>query len=392
MLYLIYSMALHHRYALCRDLLLMSHLGSSSRIGAANIELQILYNRALAQYAICSFCCGYWYSAMIILQEMFGSKQIKILLAQGFVAAPLENAPAELIKQEQTQQARMLPPHFHINHDLLEAAHLLSSLFIEIPNMINNSYNKSFIRNQFFRRIWHQYLRRDLRVPPENTKDKILTVGINMQNGEYETCRKMISSLKLWENLKHPRFVKKKVFSMIKRECLRCYLYRYGSVYHSISIDRLSQMFSMSKSHTKQFISKLIITAGNDAKFASLDEMTECVVIHQSPPMPIQRTALEYSDKLSFLIEQNEKLLGIYSRFGRGQSGGTGAKWKGGKEGGEGGQQKGEQKGGQQKRGGRFTRSGGASSGSAAAKSSGSSQPQFGRTQQNKTTLRSFGK
>merc|ERR1712228_228630 len=303
-------------------------------------------------------------------------------LAQGFVQAPLENAPAELIKQEQTQQARMLPPHFHINHDLLEAAHLLSSLFIEIPNMINNSYNKSFIRNQYFRRIWHQYLRRDLRVPPENTKDKILTTGINMQNGEYVTCKNMISSLKLWDNLKHPRFVKKKVFSMIKRECLRCYLYRYGSVYHSISIDRLSEMFAMSKAHTKQFISKLIITAGNDSKFASLDEMTGCVVIHQSPPMPIQRTALEYSDKLSFLIEQNEKLLGIYSRFGRAkQSGGGGAKWKG-KDGEKGKSDKG--KGGFKKSGGggRFNRSGGSSSNSGGNKGGNASKPKFGRARQ----------
>merc|ERR1712190_121197 len=84
-----------------------SHLGSSSRIGQANVELQILYNRALAQYAICCFCAGYWYPAMIILQEMFGSKQIKILLAQGFVQAPLDNAPAEMVKAEQTQQARI---------------------------------------------------------------------------------------------------------------------------------------------------------------------------------------------------------------------------------------------------------------------------------------------
>merc|ERR1712048_259270 len=200
-----------------------------------------------------------------------------------------------------------------------------------------------------------------------------------MQNGEYVTCKNMINSLKLWEHLKHPRFVKKKVFSMIKRECLRCYLYRYGSVYQSISIDRLSEMFEMSKSHTKQFISKMIITAGNDNKFASLDEMTECVVIHQSPPMPIQRTALEYSDKLSFLIEQNEKLLGIYSRFGRGGSGGaSGGKWKGGKDG-DGQNKKSEEQGkvgGFRRGGGRFNRSGNSSN---ASKGS-SSEPKFGRT------------
>merc|ERR1712154_713204 len=194
--------------------------------------------------------------------------------------------------------------------------------------------------------------------------DKILTTGINMLNGEYLKCKELVNSLKVWSNLKHPKYVKKKVFSTIKRECLRCYLYRYGSVYTNISIQILSEMFDLSPSRTKQFISKLIISAGHDSKFASLDELTECVVMHQSPPMPIQRTALEYSDKLSFLIEQNEKLLGIYSRFGRGQSGGSGAKWKGGKD----GDQSGGQKSGAAKekvgfkRSGRFNRTGASSS------------------------------
>eukprot|EP00484_Ammonia_sp_Unknown_P024443 CAMPEP_0197022996 /NCGR_PEP_ID=MMETSP1384-20130603/3780_1 /TAXON_ID=29189 /ORGANISM="Ammonia sp." /LENGTH=1120 /DNA_ID=CAMNT_0042451133 /DNA_START=59 /DNA_END=3421 /DNA_ORIENTATION=+ len=358
MLYLIYNMAKHNKYELCRDLLLMSHLGSSSRIGSTNIEIQILYNRALARYAICSFCNGYWYSAMIILQELFASGRIKLLLAQGFFRAPQENASTEQLKQEQDQHARMLPHHFHINHDILEAAHLLSSLFIEIPNMISNSYNKSFIRNQHFRRVWHQYLRRDLRVPPENTKDYILTTGIMMQNGEFQTCKKIINKLRLWSELKHPRYVKKKVMSMLKRECLRCYLYRYGCVYETISIQRLSEMFELSPAHTKQYISKLIITAGNDSKFASLDELTQCVVMHQSPPMPIQRTALEYSDKLSFLIEQNEKLLGIYSRysaFGGSKGGGKFGKAGGGKDGDKGKDGDGKQD--------KFNKSGGAGRG-----------------------------
>ena len=121
MLYLIYNMALHNKYELCRDLLLMSHLGSSSRIGSLNVELQILYNRALAQYAICSFSNGYWYSAMIILQELYQSGRIKILLAQDYIKAPIDQSTSEQIKQSQLQQARMLPSHFHIHNDVLEA-------------------------------------------------------------------------------------------------------------------------------------------------------------------------------------------------------------------------------------------------------------------------------
>eukprot|EP00483_Globobulimina_turgida_P010675 UN10696 len=73
-------------------------------------------------------------------------------------------------------------------------------------------------------------------------------------------------------------------------------------------------MFDLSFEHCKQFISSLI-NKGKEIKFASFDELTQCITIHSAPCMPIQKCALEYSEKLSFLIEQNEKLLGIYSRY-----------------------------------------------------------------------------
>merc|ERR1712129_528674 len=96
----------------------------------------------------------------------------------------------------------------------------------------------------------------------------------------------------------------------------------------------------------------------------------------------------EYSDKLSFLLEQNEKLLGIYSRFGRAKSGGGkgGDKGKGGKKW-DGGKDKG--KGGSSSKG-RFNRGAGSSS-SSSKSSSGKSTPKFGRGQKNRTSLRSFG-
>jgi len=397
MIYLIYCMALHHRFELCRDLLLMSHLGSSTRIGGTHIDLQVLYNRALAQFAICAFCSGHWYSAMIILQEMFASNRLKILLGQGYIKAGLDNPTSEMIKQEQEQYARMLPYHFHIQMDALEASHLLSSLFIEIPNMISNAYNKSWIRNQYFRKIWHQYLRRDLRVPPENTKDYILSIGIHAHNGEWMSAKAMVNKLKIWHEIKHTKLVKKQVYSTLKRQCLRCYLYRYGCVYDTISIPTLSEMFELSARHCKQFIAKLIVTAGNDARFASIDELTQCVVMHQLPPMPVQRTALEYSDKLSFLIEQNEKLLGIYSRFSA-WGGGKQSKGKG-KGGYKDGDKDGDKKDGGKKQdgkkgnyktgggggGGRFGRSGGNNSAASANKAG----AQFGRRQYVQAQIRS---
>ena len=184
----------------------------------------------------------------------------------------------------------MLPKHFHIDNDQLESAHLLSALVLETGNMINNVYSQSFIRNQYFRNCWRQYLRRDLRVPPENTKDYVLSMGIHMQNGEWAECRAILNKLRLWTSLRHARWVKKRLYSRIKRECLRCYLYRYGSVYESIAISTLSTMFDLSHSSTKQFVATLIVEAERNVyKFASIDEINKCVVMHRQLPTPSQK-------------------------------------------------------------------------------------------------------
>ena len=107
MLYLIFYMAVHNRYEECRDLLLMSHLGSRRNggedpvIAGKGIDMQILYNRAVAMFAVCAFVVCEYRAAELILQDLFASNRIKILLAQGFTKAPLEISTNEQLKQSQ---------------------------------------------------------------------------------------------------------------------------------------------------------------------------------------------------------------------------------------------------------------------------------------------------
>ena len=111
MLYLIFNMGLHHRFEQCRDLLLMSHLGSGSKneaqplIAKQGIELQILYNRAIARFAVCAFMVSEFKAAELVLQDLFASNRLKILLAQGFTKAPLEISTNEQLKQAQVSCA-----------------------------------------------------------------------------------------------------------------------------------------------------------------------------------------------------------------------------------------------------------------------------------------------
>lgn len=185
--------------------------------------------------------------------------------------------------------------------------------------VVTSSIYKRDVRNKYFRKIWDSYLRRDLRVPPENTQSIILTAGIHIQDGDWKSCIEKLKILKVWSEIRHSKYIYKKVYNKSKLECMKCYLFKYGSVYVSISFNKLAKMFNLSISQCKQYICTMI-TSSKDQKFkASIDEISNCIVVHQTPPTPLQRIALEYSTKLSYFIEQNEKILNISKNQGYNQ-------------------------------------------------------------------------
>ena len=53
-------------------------------------------------------------------------------------------------------------------------------------------------------------------------------------------------------------------------------------------------------------VSKMII---NEELMASLDQPTQCIIMHRSEPSRLQSIALQLSDKVSQLVENNERLL-----------------------------------------------------------------------------------
>ena len=53
-------------------------------------------------------------------------------------------------------------------------------------------------------------------------------------------------------------------------------------------------------------VSKMII---NEELMASLDEPSECMVMHRTDPTRLQSLSLQLSDKIAQLVENNERLL-----------------------------------------------------------------------------------
>ena len=62
----------------------------------------------------------------------------------------------------------------------------------------------------------------------------------------------------------------------------------------------------MKKESVHAIVSKMII---NEELMASLDEPSECMVMHRTDPTRLQSLSLQLSDKIAQLVENNERLL-----------------------------------------------------------------------------------
>ncbi|XP_053328015.1 eukaryotic translation initiation factor 3 subunit C-like [Spea bombifrons] len=92
---------------------------------------------------------------------------------------------------------------------------------------------------------------------------------------------------------------------LFQEESLRTYLFTYSSVYDSIRMGILADMFQLDIPMVHSIISKMIIS---EELRASLDQPTQTVVMHGTEPSSLQNTALQLAEKLGNLVENNERI------------------------------------------------------------------------------------
>lgn len=195
MLCQVYNHALHNDFHTARDMFLMSHLQES--IHAADVATQILHNRTVVQIGLCAFRVGLIKEAQATLQEIFSTQRVKELLAQGVHQQRYQALSPE---QEKTERARQQPYHMHINTELLEAAFLVSSMLVEIPLLasIDSEEQRRKAVSKPFRRLLDFADRQVFTGPPESTRDHIMQASKALQEGDWEKCRDLIQSIKIW--------------------------------------------------------------------------------------------------------------------------------------------------------------------------------------------------
>ncbi|KAL5532888.1 NIP1 [Sanghuangporus sanghuang] len=303
MLYHVYHHALHNDFYRARDMLLMSHLQET--VHGADVMTQILYNRAVVQIGLSAFRIGLVREAQATLQDIFNTQRVKELLAQGVHQQRYQTLTPE---QEKAERQRQLPFHMHINTELLEAAFLVSSMLVEIPMLANidDDDQRRKATSRPFRRLLDFADRQVFTGPPESTRDHIMQASKALQVGDWEKCRDLIQSIKIWSLMPESGTVKEMLSKRIQEEALRTYLFTYIPHYKTLSLSLLARTFSLSPKQVNSIVSKMIWT---EELAASLDQGLGVVVFHYVDQSRLQQLALTLADRAATLVEQNEKAL-----------------------------------------------------------------------------------
>ncbi|XP_015273731.1 PREDICTED: eukaryotic translation initiation factor 3 subunit C [Gekko japonicus] len=319
----IYHHALHDRWYQARDLMLMSHL--QDNIQHADPPVQILYNRTMVQLGICAFRQGMIKDAHNALLDIQSSGRAKELLGQGLLMRSMQERNQE---QEKIEKRRQVPFHMHINLELLECVYLVSAMLLEIPYMAAHEFDA---RRRMISKQFHHQLRvgerQPLLGPPESMREHVVAASKAMKMGDWKTCHRFIVNEKMngkvWDLFPEADKVRSMLVRKIQEESLRTYLFTYSSVYDSISMEILSDMFELDLPTVHSIISKMII---NEELMASLDQPTQTVVMHRTEPTSQQNLALQLAEKLGSLVENNERVFdqkqGIYGGYFRDQKDG----------------------------------------------------------------------
>ncbi|MCP9265110.1 Eukaryotic translation initiation factor 3 subunit 8 [Dirofilaria immitis] len=305
MLCQIYHLALHDKWHQARDLMLMSHL--QAIVDHSDVSTQILYNRTICQLGLCAFRHSFIKEAHQGLSEIQNTQRAERTAGTG-IAMRQQERTAE---QEKLERARQIPYHMHINVELMECVYLICSMLLEIPHMASQEYE---LRRRLLSRSFHYQLKQSekssLIGPPENTREHVVAASRAMLNGDWKKCRDYIVNdkmdAKVWNLFRNSEKVKEMVIHRIQEESLRTYLLMYSTVYTTVSLETLSQLFELDKSTVHSVISKMIIS---EELSASLDEPTDCLIMHRVEPSRLQLLALHLTDKLTQLADSNEQIL-----------------------------------------------------------------------------------
>ena len=298
----VYYHSLHDRYYRARDLFLISRIQDT--IDRADTSTQILYNRALVTLGLCAFRQGLISKAYESLGGVCSSGRFKELLAQG-----IGRFTERDVEQENAERRRQIPYHMHINPDLLESCYLICAMITELPQIVSKPTERS---RHYFRKNLQSYNRQVFTGPPESVKEHIWAASTALIAGDLPRASALILDMDVWNLIPNDgcQKVKTMLSLRLKEEALRVYLLATVSTTHqSMCLSHACSLFDMDVSTGRRIISRMIFHNELAGAWDRSPDGEDILVLHKVEVTPAQALALQVADKISMLVESNERVL-----------------------------------------------------------------------------------
>ncbi|EER19297.1 hypothetical protein Pmar_PMAR015857 [Perkinsus marinus ATCC 50983] len=214
----------------------------------ADVNTQVLYNRALAAIGMAHFRAGNVAQAHKYLYELCGQNRCRELLAQGYSRVSTMRGEEKTPEQEKAERRRRLPYHMHMNLELVETAHMICGVLLEVTQMAYHRATgaNSPLVNRVVRRSLELMDRQTFLGPPESGRDSVLFAGKAALSADVDRAVTLIKSLKIWDQL--PATVLPLIEEGMRETCLQVALYRSMLTHTSVDSQQLSQHYKVDHS------------------------------------------------------------------------------------------------------------------------------------------------
>jgi len=216
--------------------------------------------------------------------------------------------------QERLERRRQVPYHMHINPDLLECCHLISAMLLELPVMTRGV--SQYVISRHFRKYFLTYTTQVFTGPPENTRDNVLSASKHLLGSDWSKATELLLNLEVWNLLpgNGAEKIKEMLSVKVKEEALRIYLFTQGTHYESITLKHICELFQADPVDARRTICKMICDKQINGAWDFSPE--ETLILYKVEPTTLQSLSSQLADKISQLVESNERLIdplfGVY--------------------------------------------------------------------------------
>lgn len=239
-----YHHAIHNRYHQAKDLIVKTQVAKS--ISSHQIPNQIYYNRAIVQIGMAAFRLGLFTECNGVLNEVFSTQRLQDSLAQKS-KNQFKQQIEKTIEEEMDENKRQVPPHLQVNLEALDCVYLTTSMFLEIPNIVENKFTiQKNVISRNFRKMIEQYDMKGIQLIPMQNRDFIVSAARHLSNSKWQEAFNSISQIQLFNNMTEFNKrggLKEALLRAFKEVAFKIFLINGKNAYESVSLKNISEKF-----------------------------------------------------------------------------------------------------------------------------------------------------